>query len=96
LFLDHSVAEAAGGRIAGGSLGHFGPVTATPDVSNASIVHGYCLSSKQNHSGIDFGCYVKENVPSAYDLSMLATVLNCQHRTVIVKTAPPGAIWLCC
>jgi hypothetical protein len=38
LFLDHSVAEAAGERIFGGSLGHFGSALATPDDSNASIM----------------------------------------------------------
>jgi hypothetical protein len=43
---------------------------ATPDVSNASTMHGYRLSSKQNRSGIDFGRCVKENASSAHDAVM--------------------------
>jgi hypothetical protein len=31
-------------------------------------MHGYRLSSKQSHSGIDFGRCVKENAPSTHDV----------------------------
>jgi hypothetical protein len=54
-FLDHSLAEAAGGRITGCSLGHVGSAKSTPDVSNASTGRGYHLSSKQNHCVLILG-----------------------------------------
>jgi hypothetical protein len=69
---------------------------ATPDVSNASIVHGYRLSSKQNHSVIDFGRCVKENASSAHDVvnygnNFEISNADCsQYKMETVKTAPSG------
>jgi hypothetical protein len=47
IFLDDTVAEAAGGRITGSIFGHSGLAIAIPDVSNASTVNGYRVSCSE-------------------------------------------------
>jgi hypothetical protein len=93
LFLDHTMVETAVGRNTSSNLGHFGSAVATPDANNASMAHGYCLSSKQNHSGIGFGRCVTENIPSACDVVHSGEnigISNSQYGMDTVKTAQPG------
>jgi hypothetical protein len=91
------VAEAAVGGITGASLGHFGSTMATPDVSNASTVHGYRLCSNQNRLCIGFDNSVAGSTPKVRDFSCLHYILSVsevecsRNGMAMLKTTPPDS-----